>query len=273
MKKKDHAMNRIHVTVLSFVFAAVVQSAVAQEIPKSILTPDRVQSSIGKLEFKDGAPSKETVQKVYDNLDLMHGQEAFLNAFRGVSLEAARKGFQAVGSEDNTVLLFSELMDSKSLFLTANADTIYFMTFLDLSKGPTVVETPPLSLGAIDDMWFRWVVDFGLPGPDRGAGGKYLLVPPDYKGDLPDSGFNIAKSRTMRVVLFGRCFLENNDPKAPAELIKKTLRIYTYQPGGYGTSIATALDGKVPLLRSPMGSWTGLFSGLNHRRNSLRRPD
>ena len=96
-------------------------------------------------------------------------------------------------------------------------------------------------------MWFRWVVDFGLPGPDRGAGGKYLLVPPGYKGDLPDSGFNIAKSRTMRVVLFGRCFLENNDPKAPAELIKKTLRIYPYQPGGYGTSIATALDGKVPL--------------------------
>ena len=252
-------MNRIHVTVLSFVFAAVVQSAVAQEIPKSILTPDRVQSSIGNLEFKDGAPSKETVQKVYDNLDLMHGQEAFLNAFRGVSLEAARKGFQAVGSEDNTVLLFSELMDSKSLFLTANADTIYFMSFLDLSKGPTVVETPPLSLGAIDDMWFRWVVDFGLPGPDRGAGGKYLLVPPDYKGDLPDSGFNIAKSRTMRVVLFGRCFLENNDPKAPAELIKKTLRIYAYQPGGYGTSIATALDGKVPLLRSPNGQLDWAF--------------
>lgn len=248
-----------HLAIIGLVFATAVHFAVAQDIPKSVTTPDKVDSTLGTLEFKDGAPSKATVDKVYDNLDLMHGQEAFLNAFRGVSLEAARKGFQSAGAEDNTVLIFSELMDSKSLFLTANADTIYFMTFVDLSKGPTVVETPPLSLGAIDDMWFRWIIDFGLPGPDRGAGGKYLLVPPGYKGDLPDSGFHVAKSRTMRVVLFGRSFLENNDPKAPAELIKKTLRIYAYQPGGYGTSIATALDGKVPLLRSPNGQLDWAF--------------
>ena len=119
-------------------------------------------------------------------------------------------------------------------------------------------------------MWFRWVIDFGLPGPDRGAGGKYLLVPPGYKGDLPDSGFHVARSRTTRVLLMGRCFLENSDPKPPVELIKKTLRIYPYQPGGFGTSIATALDGKVPLLRSPNGNWTGLFSGRRPAQNSLR---
>ena len=47
-------------------------------------------------------------------------------------------------------------MDSKSLFLTANADTIYFWSILDVTKGPIMVETPPLSLGVIDDMWFHW---------------------------------------------------------------------------------------------------------------------
>lgn len=252
-------MKRLQSAMLTVAFASVLHPATAQEIPKSITTPNRVQSSLGTLEYKDGAPSKATVDKVYDNLDLMHGQEAFLNAFRGVSLEAAHKGSLAAGCEDNTVVIFSSLMDSKSLFLTANADTIYFFTFVDLSNGPMVVETPPLSLGTFDDMWFRWIIDFGLPGPDRGAGGKYLLVPPGYKGDLPDSGFHVARSRTTKALLLGRSFLENNDPKPPVELIKKTLKIYAYQPGGYGTSIATGLGGKVPLLRSPDGQLDWAF--------------
>ncbi|MGA3212204.1 MAG: DUF1254 domain-containing protein, partial [Terriglobales bacterium] len=235
------------------------KSKASSDVPPQITTPDAVRTSLGKLEFKDGAPNKATMDKVYDNLDLMHGEEAFLNAFRGVSLEAARKGFLEIGAEDNTVVIFSELMDSKSLFLTANADTIYFISFVDLNKGPMVVETPPLSLGAFDDMWFRWVIDFGLPGPDRGAGGRYLLVPPGYKGALPDSGYFVARSRTTRVLLMGRCFLQDNDPKPPVELIKKTLKIYSYEPGGFGTSIATALTGAVPLLRNPNGQLDWAF--------------
>src|SRR5271157_5337821 len=244
---------------LAVLFAANLALPSFAQTPASITTPDKLQTRLGPLEFKDGAPSKETVEKVYDNLDFMHASEAFLNAFRGASLVAARKGMISAGVEDNAVIIFSELMDAKSLFLTANADTPYFISFIDLSKGPMVVETPPLSLGAFDDMWFRWVIDFGLPGPDRGAGGKYLLVPPGYTGDLPDSGFHVARSRTTRVLLMGRSFLENNDPKPPVELIKKTLKIYPYQSGGFGTSIATGLDGKVPLLRSREGKLDWAF--------------
>jgi hypothetical protein len=98
-------------------------SAVAQ-IPASITTPDKVESSIGTLEYKDGAPSKETVAKAYDYLDLMHGVEAFVNAYQGASVASIFKGLEAAGVPNNTALIFSELMDSKSLFLTANADTI-----------------------------------------------------------------------------------------------------------------------------------------------------
>jgi hypothetical protein len=227
--------------------------------PAPITTPDKLQTRLGTLEFKDGAPSKETVEKVYDNLDFMHATEAFVNAFQGASTSALWKGFNDAGIPNNTVLIFSELMDSKSLFLTANADTIYFWSILDVTKGPIMVETPPLSLGVIDDMWFHWASDFGLPGPDRGEGGKYLLVPPGYAGDLPDSGYNVVKLRTTRAVMLGREFLEDNDPKRPVELIKKTLKIYPYQPGGFGTSIATGLDGKVPLLRSPDGKLDWAF--------------
>ena len=80
-------------------------------------------------------------------------------------------------------------MDSKSLFLTANADTYYFWGYLDLTKGPLVVETPPGALGIFDDMTWKWIGDFGLPGPDRGEGGKYLIVPPGYNGAVPEGGY------------------------------------------------------------------------------------
>src|SRR5271166_1794208 len=257
--KRSCAMKRLHFGVISLALAATLQSVVAQEIPKSIATPAQVQSSIGTLEYKDGAPSTATVAKVYDNLDLMHGVEAFVNAYQGASTAAIVKGFNDAGIPNNSVLIFSQLMDSKSLFLTANADTVYFWTIIDVSKGPVVVETPPLCLGVIDDMWWQWVTDVGLPGPDRGEGGKFLFLPPGYKGEVPDSGYIVEKVRTTRLQFLGREFLVDNDPSRPVELIKKTLKIYPYQPGGYGTSIATGLEGKVPLLRSPNGQLDWAF--------------
>jgi hypothetical protein len=218
---------------------------------QAVTTPDTVESSIGKLQYKDGAPSKETVAKAYDYLDLMHGVEAFVNAYQGASVASIFKGMEDAGVPNNTALIFSELMDAKSLFLTANADTIYFWVNVDATKGPIVVETPPLSLGVVDDMWFNWITDFGLPGPDRGEGGKYLFVPPDYKGELPAGGYYVQKMRTTRATLLGHSFLEKNDPKPVVAEIKKTLKVYPYLPGGFGTSIGAALEGKATLARTP----------------------
>ena len=98
---------------------------------------------------------------------------------------ALLKGFRAAGINDNEVLVTSGLMDAKCVFLTANADTYYMWAYLDLSKGPLVVETPPDTLGIIDDMWWNWVSDFGFPGADRGLGGKYLLLPPGTPETYP----------------------------------------------------------------------------------------
>ena len=88
--------------------------------------------------------------------------------------------------------------------------------------------------------WWRWVIDFGAPGPDRGQGGKYLILPPDYDGPLPQGGYFVARSRTIRVLILGRMFLVNNDPNPAAELIKSKTKIYPYVPGGEGTSIFSA---------------------------------
>jgi hypothetical protein len=100
-------------------------------------------------------------------------------------------------------------------------------------------------------MWFGWIIDIGFPGPDRGEGGRYLLLPPGYEGPVPEGGFYVARSRTTRVIYAARAFLTDNDPKPAVENIKKTLKIYSYTPGGLGTSIATALEGKVRLEANP----------------------
>jgi hypothetical protein len=225
---------------------------VSAETLKSISTPDQVESRLGTLEFDDGAPSEETAALLYDNLDFMNGVQAFLGGIPGASLVALRRGFLSAGVEDNSFTLFSELMDSASVFLTANCDTVYFWGFVDLSDGPVVIDVPSVDapsgiLGTIDDMWFRWVTDLGLPGPDRGAGGRYLIVGPGYEGPLPDSGFHVFRARTRRVTVIGRAFMIDNDPAVPLEAIRSGFRVSPYVPGAQGTAVASFLAGGAPL--------------------------
>ncbi len=238
----------VSVFLMGLLVFCVGGKSIAQ-IPESRITPDEAKTSIGTLEFKDGTPSKATVAKVYDNLDFTYAFRAFTDTFKGVSMQALLEGFEAAGIKDNEILLFSELMDSKSLFLTANADTVYYLGFIDLSNGPMVVETPPDALGTFDDMWFRWVIDFGLPGPDRSEGGKYLLVGPGYNGYLPEDGFYVAYSKTNRVIMLGRSYLTDDDPAPTVKVIKDTLKIYPYAPGGVGLSVARFLEGGIKLSR------------------------
>jgi len=209
----------------------------------SISTPEELDSRLGTLEFVDGVPSNETAERVYDHLDFVHALNVYLDGFAGASTYAIRKGFHEVGVEDNQILIFSELMGAESVFLTANADTVYYLGVIDLTSGPMVVETPPQALGVFDDMWWGWIIDFGLPGPDRGEGGRFLLVPPGYDGSLPDSGYHVGHSRTSRALLLGRSFLADDDPAPTVATIKSTLKVYPYASGGAGTSVATLLGG------------------------------
>jgi len=265
--KNTSKLNLIAVALFS---ALAFTSARAAEIPPSITTPDKVETRIGTLDFKDGLPSKATLDKVYDNLDFTYAYRAFMDNLRGVSIHALRKGMMNIGMKENEVLVYSELMDAKSLFLTANADTIYVMGFLDLTKGPVVLETPPKFLGAVQDAWFRWVTDVGLPGPDRGEGGKYLIVGPDYTGPLPDGGFFVARARTNTIVWFGRSFLENHsDPKPVVEGIRKFTKVYPYEAGGVGTSLAEFLTGKTALGRVTPPPATVFHEGSGKVMNTL----
>ncbi len=205
--------NLMTLTLAGLMVTSLTASAWAQSpklkmktpIPPEITTPNKVETSIGTLDFFDGVPTEKTVQTVYDNLDRSRGVEVFLNTIPGVSMYGLREGPRSLGQhKSNQVLIFDKLMSSESLFLTANTSTMYAFPFLDLkTDGPTVVEVAPGLLGAFNDMWFRYIADVGPAGADKGKGGKYLVLPPDYKGEVPD-GYFIAKSRTYGVWLFLR---------------------------------------------------------------------
>lgn len=151
------------------------------EIPEGISTPDKLQTSIGTLTSFDGVPDKKTSQLVYDNLDLQRAVQAYLSTIQVASIYAMEKGMLGFGPANTTVLLFEDLMDSKAMWLTPNTVSIYMGCWMELGDEPMVIETPPSVLGFIDDAWFQYVIDFGNAGPDRGQGGKFLILPPVMK--------------------------------------------------------------------------------------------
>ena len=197
----------------------------ATDIPESIVTPDTVDTRLGTLRFRDGFPDDDTVEAVYDQLDFSRGVETFLTGMPAASMHAMREGILGHGPANTTALLFEELMDSRTLFLTPNTESVYGVLWLDLSDGPMVLETPPDVLGFIDDAWFRYVLDFGRVGPDRGKGGTFALLPPDYDGPEPE-GMHVARSRTYGHWVIWRGFLKDGSPAPAVANVKEHLRVY-----------------------------------------------
>lgn len=248
-------------------------SDVSTETITSLSAPGAIETRAGKLEFHDGVPTEETARHVYDTLDFTRALNVYNNSFRGASALALVKGFQEIGAKPGDVVIFSELMDSASLFLTANADTVYYMAGLDLSQGPVVIEQPSGGIGTINDMWFSWIIDIGAPGPDRGLGGKYLIVGPGYRGPLPEGGYFIAHAKTNVALYASRANLVGNDPKPAVENIKRTMKIYPYQPGAFGSSIAQALDGSVRIAGEPKIPETKFIEASGRSFNTIPPSD
>lgn len=225
-----------------------------QSIPAQIMTPDKVETRLGTLNFVDGVPTKETTQKLYDNLDFMRGTEVFLNFVPAASMEGLRRGAAERGATRcHQALIFDRLMDSNPLFLTGNTDTVYCMVFLDLElDGPTVVEIPPgCGPGTVDDAFFRFVIDMGGPGPDQGRGGKYLILPPDYVGEKPkdkkDGGeFFVAQSKTYVNWVPLRGFLVDGKPDSAVKMFKDGFRVYPLSKANNPPTMEFISCSKVP---------------------------
>jgi len=194
-------------------------------IAPGVATPDKLETSIGTLKLSYGYPSAETMEKVYDNLDRSRALQAYLLAIPMVNQAGMRTSLRALGPDNQTDVIWEDLVDSKTVELTANDNTVYNFVWLDTKKGPLVLEVPPMVLGAIDDFWYRWVGDVGMTGPDKGKGGKYLILPPGYQGAVPD-GYTVVRPSTYGTWLFFRTFLVNGSTRPGVESVRKNLRVY-----------------------------------------------
>jgi hypothetical protein len=193
--------------------------------PPGVAIPDTLDTRIGTLHFFGGFPDAATADKLYDNLDFQRAVQAYLLALPVVNQVANRDNSLTIGPANTTVPIWETMVDSRTVELTANDNTPYTWIRLDLRDGPLVMEVPPKVLGAVDDIWYKWVGDVGLTGPDNGECGKYLLLPPGYKGD-PPSGYHILRPGSFSVWIPWRTFLVDGDPKPGVDLVKKTLKIY-----------------------------------------------
>lgn len=197
-------------------------------IPDSIMTPDEQDTRAGTLRFFDGLPDQATADAAYEYLTFSRALLSFIDFIPMASLESLRAGQESRGlTAPNEVLIFADLLDSNPLFLTGNTDTVYASSFMDLSKtGPVVVEIPPgCGPGTVNDAYFRFVVDMGAPGPDRGKGGKYLLLPPGYEGDVPE-GYFTAQSRSHINWVILRGLLVDGKPDAAVKMFEEGIKIY-----------------------------------------------
>ena len=146
-------------------------------------------------------------------------------AIPAASQVADRNACLTLGPANQTIPIWEQLVNSRTVGLTFNDNTVYSWGWINLKDGPLAVEVPPKVLGAVNYIWFRWVVDLGITGPDKGKGGKYLVLPPGYGGNVPD-GYFVVRSRTYNLWIPWRSFLVDGDPMPGVDLVKKFTKIY-----------------------------------------------
>jgi hypothetical protein len=223
-------------------------------LPPGVATPDNVETSIGTLNLTGGYPAADTVQKVYENLDRSRALQAYLLGLPIVNQVSMRDSMRTFGPDNQTDVIWEDLVDARTVELTANDNTVYSFVWLDTHKGPLVVEIPPEVLGLIDDMWYHWVADVGITGADKGKGGKYLVLPPGYKGKIPP-GYHVVRPSTYGNWMPFRSFLVHGSTAPGVESVKKHLKIYRLDEAAHPPAMKFVNASGVPANFVPPGDY------------------
>ena len=226
-------MKLLHRSAATAMFCALTISLVAggtvsaQSAPDKFYLPQpdqpyegKVDTRIGTLEFNDQYPSKESLDSILDSMDFHGATQAYLWGIPMASFANLQYYSDKVWKFRQGELVKYTNLEQKLGILTANATTPYIVATVNLSEtGPFVIDLPAGAIaGMVDDFWQRPVTDLGLPGPDKGKGAKYLVLPPGYKSDAP-KGYSVLKSPTNNILIGIR--LLDADPKKVAALQAK----------------------------------------------------
>jgi hypothetical protein len=191
--------------------------------------------ALSNLPFVENRPTAESAQTLRDELLFQRATQTYLWALPLFNTLGMKVGSEKVfGAGSNVLPVWKKRLDAKTLITTPNSDVIYAMGYVDLGKdGPLVFEAPPNLQGILLDVWQRPIPvdggrffgDVGLPGPDGGKGGKFLLLPPGYEGAVPDDCF-VYRSPTNNVFVFLRAFYQDPKNLTPAVALIEQSKIY-----------------------------------------------
>jgi hypothetical protein len=236
----------------------------------------------------ENRPTTEASAALKDELIFQRATQAYLWALPLINTLGMKLGSERVfGAGYNVLPVWKDRLDAKTLVTTPNSDVIYGMSYVDLGKsGPLVFEAPPGLQGILLDFWQRpipgptidghaYFGDVGLPGPDAGKGGKFLLLPPGYTGTVPD-GFHLYRSGTNNVFVFLRAFYQDpKDLKPPVELIEKA-KIYPLSGAASAKPMTFPNASGVPANMLPISdarAFDALKLLLDNEGDSLAGPD
>jgi len=216
-------------------FAALIGALAFSGLASQALAQETSFDKLANLPFKENRPTKETAQTLRDELLFQRATQTYLWALPLVNTLGMKVGSEKVfGAGYNVLPIWKQRLDAKTLVTTPNSDVIYAMSYVDLGKdGPLVFEAPPNLQGILLDFWQRPIPvdggkffgDVGLPGPDAGKGGKFLLLPPGYKGPVPE-GYFVYRSETNNVFIFLRSFYQDPKNLTPAVALVEQSKIY-----------------------------------------------
>src|SRR5271168_2377843 len=228
-----------------------------------------INTRIGTLsfthDFADGYPTKETVAKLFDERDFQRATQLYLWALPMVSLGEVEQVLATVPGAAHGDIMRADTVPAIRRFLTGNATTPYLMAWLNLEKsGPYVIEIPAgAAAGFVDDLWQRPVTDLAFPGPDKGQGGKFLLLGPNQAAPEGTQGFIILRSTTVNNLWLLR-LLSPDAQQREAMLAKIRLYPFSQRATPPATKVLS-LGGGASIANAPRGFayWEKLASWIS----------
>jgi hypothetical protein len=224
-----------HVRTFNHLSAALFWGLTMSGLATQALAQESHFDKMVNLPFSENRPTQETAQTLRDELLFQRATQTYLWALPLINTLGMKNGSEKIFSAGYNVLpVWKKRLDAKTLVTTPNSDVIYAMSYVDLGKdGPLVFEAPPNLQGILLDFWQRpipvdggkYFGDVGLPGPDGGKGGKFLLLPPGYKGKAP-AGYFVYRSATNNVFIFLRSFYQDPKNLTPAVALVEQSKIY-----------------------------------------------
>lgn len=215
--------------------------------------------------FVGGYPRGNATARVADEADLQRAVTAYRFWYPTVSMEGIFTGNRSIGIADNTAVGIAAC-GPRQVGFTLNSDTPYGSAVLDLTDGPMVIDIPrgPF-IGLVDDHHQRWITDMGIPGPDAGHGGTYVITPPGWTGgDLPP-GAHVAASSTFKVLLAVRSMPVDGNLQAALDALRSIgVRPLSGQSMlGFVDTATTATDGNCLAWEDNLEFWKKLHAVLD----------